>query len=207
MRHSINSSKDVWAVPHGSTLIPHMRKEDARKILGININMPIAFVFGFQSKDKNYQKLIDAAKNTDIHIIISGAQRREGYSLGIQNDKNITFLNRFIGENEVNLYALASDILLFDYIGKDHYSVSGALHRIIGAGRPVICSDVKHFDDIEHGSDCLKFRNQEELEKYIKYALENREQFGLAAKNYAEKTSWEKVARRHVEIYRRYVSF
>lgn len=207
MRHNINSTKDVWAIPHGSTSIPQMRKEDARRILGINIDMPIAFVFGFQSGAKNYQRLIDAAKNTDIHVIISGAQHRAGYSLDIQNDKNVTFANRFMEENEVNLYALASDILLFDYVGKNHYSVSGALHRIIGAGRPIVCSDIKHFDDVDHGNDCLKFKDQEGLEKCIKYALENRERFGLAAKNYAERTSWENVARRHVDIYRRYATF
>lgn len=207
MRHNIRSNKDVWAIPHGSTLIPQMKKEDARRILGINVNMPIGFVFGFQSGDKNYQRLVDVAKNTGIHIIISGAQHKAGYSMDILNNNNVTFVNKFMEENEVNLYALASDILLFDYIGKDHYSVSGAMHRIIGAGRPVICSDIKHFDDIENGSDCLKFRDQPELERCIKRALENKEQFGFAARNYAERTSWEKVARRHVEIYRRYASF
>lgn len=206
MRRSINSSKDIWVAPHGSTLIPEMRKEDARKILGININMPIGFIFGFQSGDKNYQRLIDAARKTGIHIIISGAQHRLGQSFNIANDKNVTFINRFIDENEVNLYALASDILLFDYVGKDHYSVSGALHRIIGAGRPIVCSDIKHFDDVDHGEDCLKFKDQKGLEKSIMRALENIEKFGLAARRYAIKTSWENVARRHIEIYKRYTT-
>ena len=203
-RRSINKSKHVWAVPHGSTLIPEMKKEYARMILGININIPIGFVFGFQGKDKNYQRLIDAARNTGIHIIISGAQHKPGNSFNIANDKNVTFINRFIEENEVNLYAQASDILLFDYIGKSHYSVSGALHRIIGARRPVVCPDINHFGDIENGTDCLKFKDQEELEKCIRHALENTEKFSLAAKNYAEKTSWEKIAKMHMEIYKRY---
>jgi len=205
MRHNIDSSTDIWVIPHGSTLIPQMTKEDARRLLGININVPIGFVFGFQSNDKNYQRLIDAAKNTEIHLIISGAQHRFGRSFNIPNDKNVTFINRFMEENDVSLYALASDILLFDYIGRSHYSVSGAMHRIIGAGRPVICSDIRHFDDVEHGVDCLKFRDQEGLEKCIRHALENTEKFGLAAKNYAERTSWENATRRHIEIYRKYI--
>jgi len=207
MRRNINSSKDIWAMPHGSTSIPQMRKEDARRILGINVDMPIGFVFGFQSGDKNYQRMIDAAKNTNTHLIISGAQHRFGHSLNISNNKNVTFINRFIDENEVNLYALASDILLFDYVGKNHYSVSGALHRIVGAARPIVCSDIKHFDDMEHRTNCLKFKNQAGLEKCIRHALENREKFSLAAKKYADETSWEKIARKHIDIYRKYVGF
>ena len=206
VRHSINSSKDVWAVPHGSMSIPEMKKEDARRLLGINIDMPIGFVFGFQSGDKNYQRLIDAARNTDIHIIISGAPHNVASFVHIENNKNVTFINRFLVENEVNLYALASDILLFDYAAKDHFSVSGAMHRILGAGRPVICSDVNHFSDIENGNNCLKFKDQEGLEKCIRDALKNRQQLGLAAKNYAERTSWENMARRHIQIYRKYVN-
>lgn len=205
IRSSINSSKDVWTMPHGSMLIPEMKKEDARRLLGINIDMPIGFVFGFQSGDKNYKRLIGAARHTGIHLIISGAPHNVASSVYIENDRNVTFINRFLVENEVNLYALASDILLFDYATKDHFSVSGAMHRVIGAGRPVVSSDVRHFSDVEHGHDCLKFKDQNGLEKCIIYALENGEQLGLAARDYAQRTSWENIARRHMEIYRKYL--
>ena len=206
MRSDIDSDKDVFAVPHGSMIIPEMSKEEARRLLGIDINMPIGFVFGFQSGDKNYGRLIGAARNTNIHLIISGAPHNVATSIYLPNDKNVTFINRFLVENEVNLYALASDVLLFDYAAKDHFSVSGAMHRIIGAGRPVICSDVKHFNDVEHGQDCLKFGDQKGLEKCIRNALENSEKLSLAARNYAEKTSWEKIAKRHIDIYGKYAN-
>ena len=203
-RHNINTSKDLWTVPHGSTLIPEMKKENARRLLNINIDMPIGFVFGFQSGDKNYQRLIDAARNTGIHLMISGAPHHLTSSLHLANDRNVTFINRFLTENEVNLHALASDILLFDYIEKDHYSVSGAMHRIIGAGRPIICSDIRHFNDVRHNYNCLKFKNQSKLERCIRYALQDSERFGLAAREYAERTSWEKIAKCHIDIYKKY---
>ena len=205
-RSNIDSSKDIWTVPHGSMLIPEMKKEDARKLLSINIDMPIGFVFGFQSEDKNYQRLANAAKNTGIHLMISGAPHNIVSSVSVENNKNVTFINRFLTENEVNLYALASDVLLFDYIGKEHYSVSGAMHRIIGAGRPIVCSDVRHFNDIKHESSCLKFKNQARLEKCIKNALEDSERLSLATKKYAEKTSWDNIAKMHIEIYKRYIN-
>ena len=105
------------------------------------------------------------------------------------------------------MYALASDFLLFDYAGKDHYSVSGAMHRIIGSGRPVICSDIRHFNDIENEKSCLKFKDHKGLERCIRLVLENpseRERLEMEARRYAEKTSWEKVAQKHIAIYRRY---
>ena len=205
-RQNIESSADVWAIPHGSMLIPEMKKEDARRLLGINIDIPIGFVFGFQSGDKNYGRLIDAASDTGMHLIISGAPHNVASLKNIPNDRNVTFINRFLVENEVNLYASASDILLFDYAAKDHFSVSGAMHRIIGAGRPVICSDVNHFGDIENGHNCLKFKDRKELERCIRDALRNSDQLGIAARNYAQRTSWENIARRHIEIYKRYTN-
>ena len=93
IRPGIDSSKDVWGMPHGSMLIPEMKKEEARRLLGINIDMPIGFVFGFQSGDKNYGRLIDAAKNTGVHIIISGAPHNVASSIYIENDKNVTVIN------------------------------------------------------------------------------------------------------------------
>jgi glycosyltransferase involved in cell wall biosynthesis len=203
-RSEIYTSKDLWTVPHGSMMIPEIGKEEARKLLGINAKMPIGFVFGFQSRDKNYQRLIDAAENTGIHIIVSGAPHGLMGSTFLEESKNVTFINKFLTENDVNLYALASDMLLFDYVARDHHSASGAMHRIIGAGRPIICSDVKHFNDVSHDINCLKFKNQQRLERCIKQALKDSDRLGLAAREYAEKTSWEKIAKCHVDIYKRY---
>jgi glycosyltransferase involved in cell wall biosynthesis len=161
-------------------------------------------VFGFQSADKNYKRLMDAAKNAGIHIIISGAPHRLMGSLFLANNKNVTFINRFLSENEVNLYALASDILLFDYNKNDNFSASGAMHRVIGAGRPIVCSDIRHFNDVSHNYNCLKFKNQPKLERCIKSALKDSVRLGLAAREYANKTSWEKVSKSHIDIYKMY---
>jgi glycosyltransferase involved in cell wall biosynthesis len=43
------------------------------------------------------------------------------------------------------------------------------------------------------------------LEGCIKRALDNSERLSLAARKYAEKTSWDKIAKKHVEIYKRYI--
>lgn len=202
----IHTSKDVHVVSHGSVLIPEMKKEDAKKALNISIDKPIGFVFGFKSGDKRYDELINAAKDTGIHLIISaathGAYDHMPPSLPTPNGENVTFLNKYLTEDEVNLYASASDILLFDYTKHVQYSVSGAMHRVIGAGRPVICSDIKHFSDIDIA---LKFKDQDGLECAIVEALEDQEPLGKLSLEYAKNTSWENVAKKHIEIYRKYV--
>lgn len=204
-RDYISSSKDIYVVSHGSTLIPAIKKEDARKIIGIDTDKPVGFVFGFQSGDKNYHRLTCAARNADTHLMISGARHESSdYRLpsSIIDDENVTFIDRYLAEIEVNLYALASDMLLFDYAGKDHHSVSGAMHRIIGAGRPVICSDVNHFGDIDIAQ---KFTDQDTLENAIINALKNQKSLGRRSLEYAKETSWKNVAREHIEIYKKYI--
>lgn len=203
-REYIQTSKDVFVVELGSKQMNQIKKEDARGRLGIgHIQKPIGFVFGFQSPNKNYNRLIGAARNTGIHLIISGSTHFSGYSSGISNNESVTFLNRYLSDEEIDLFALASDVLLFDYADQDHYSCSSALHRTIGAGRPVVCANTKHFRDIHN---IPKFSNQPELENCIRHALTNQESLGRYSIEYAGLTSRESIARRHMEIYRKYVN-
>ena len=206
--------KSLYVVSLGSKLISDdnvgITKEDARRLLGISedgINgMPIGFVFGFQSANKNYNRLVRAAKNTGTHLIISGSIHGCGYKADIMNNENVTILERHLNDEEIDLYALASDLLLFDYVEQDHYSSSASLHRIVGAERPVIAVDTKHFNNIQERDSCLKFSTPRELEMCILYALVNQESLGKASLEFAKKTSWRESARQHIEIYSKYMN-
>ncbi len=209
---SSHTQRDIWLIPHGSKIIPGVNmpqmKDYARKLLlfddiGIT-DEPCAFMFGFQSGNKNYDMLAQACKNTGVKLIISGAIHQSGVNCDIGGTEKVIFLGKFLSETEVDLYALASDILLFQTIPLRHYSCSGALHRVVGAGRPVICSRVNHYSDIIEDENCLKYETQDELERKIMEALKKKEEFGRKAWEYAEKTSWETVAKKHLEMYRKY---
>lgn len=217
------TSRNVWTVDHGSMYIPVIGKEDARKMLGmdrtygIDINNDkIGFIFGFQSPNKNYKELIDVCKKIGMKLVISGAMHERlntnllGEGVIGSGNGNVIFLNKFLTDMEVNLYALASDVLLFNYPKQDHYSVSGALHRTIGAGRPCILSDTRHFADVKEGDDgVLKFIPGDlgSLERKILEGLEKSEDLGQKAREYADRTLWDKVAKEHLEIYDKYVKF
>lgn len=200
---------NVYSIPLGSTMFPIIRSDHARQILGLDyIEKPIGLMFGLQSPNKNYAELIHAARNTGIHLIISGGRHDIGWKAAIPCTEHVTFLDRYLSEAEVSLYALASDILLFDYVPQPHYSSSSALHRLIAAGKPVICADIKHFSELTDKQNCFKFKNGDELEKCIGAALvaETNKKLGDAAREYAEETSWELIAKKHMEIYSKYVS-
>jgi glycosyltransferase involved in cell wall biosynthesis len=211
---SNSTGKEVWMIPHGSKIIPCASaanmKECARDWLnfdklGIRDGEDCVFMFGFQSGNKNFNQVIDACKSVGIKLIISGGTHQSGFTNihgGYNN--NVIFLNKYLNDMETDLFALSSDILLFNYLPQDHYSCSGAMHRVIGAGRPIICSRTNHFTDVVENEHCLKFKDQAELESKIKEGLDKRDELGKNALQYANSTSWDNAARQHLEIYKKY---
>jgi len=209
----LKSSKDVYVVNLGSRLMPNIKKEDARQLLdfdklGIK-NKKIGFVFGFQSKNKDYQSLLVAAKNTGLHLLISGSIHQCGYNSNVASNKDVTVIGRYLSDAEIDLYALASDILLFYYVKQDHYSSSSALHRIVGAGRPVICCNTNHFNDIREDIDgALIFGDQKGLENCIVKVLSDNDEYnrlGRLVLEYAKRTSRKEMAKKRLKIYSKYV--
>lgn len=218
------TKNDVYLIPHGTKRIAGVGLKDIKGIardllnfdrLRIGSNEDVAFIFGFQGLNKNIGRLIESCKNVGIKVIVSGSVHNCGYKSGI-NEKEavrkdiesgrVIFIGRFLDDAEIDLYALASDILLFDYIPQDHLSCSGALHRVIGAGKPVVCSRTMHFLDVRENIDgVLKFGNRGELENKIREGLNRRDELGKNALDYAERTSWDKVAQMHLSMYRKYV--
>ena len=173
--------------------------------MGIKKGEDVAFVFGFQSGNKNFGSLIDACKAVGIKIIVSGSTHECGYKTGdIANDSNVIFLDRYLDETETDLFALASDILLFNYVSQDHYSCSGALHRVIGSRKPCIVSNTNHFLDVGEEDGVLKFNGQLDLEQKIIEGLSRRDELGEKAGKYAERTSRNNVAREHLKLYSKF---
>lgn len=223
------TKKDVYIIPHGSKVIAggddSNMKLYARQLLNVNMknenginikeNEDFAFVFGFQSGNKNFNEIIDACRNVGIKLVISGGLHECGFSnqigktLDEGKNSHVIFLDKYLNDLEIDLWSLASDVLLFNYIGQPHYSCSGAMHRIIGSGRPIVCSNTKHFTDVEESDGVLKFDNDKDsvnsLEDKIREALNRRDELGMSARMFAMRSSWEKVADAHMNIYNRYV--
>ncbi len=209
----MNTKRAVYIIPHGSEIIKLLyesksliRKELNFDKIGIKDTDKCAFVFGFQSDNKNFNQIISACKNTEVKLIISGAVHECDYRSEIfRHDKaNVIILDRFLNDTEIDMYASACDLLIFDYISQKHYSCSGAMHRVVGSGNPVICSRINHFSDIIENEQCLKFSDQKELELKIKEGLEKWDEYSKKALDYANLTSWKNVAKMHLDVYKKY---
>jgi glycosyltransferase involved in cell wall biosynthesis len=136
---------------HGS-----VTKEKAQRQIGISGNTLL--FFGFVRPYKGLKYLIDAMpiinKHLDINLLIVGEfwegvdeYRRQIEGLGVE--KTIIILNRYVPNEEVELYFAASDVVVLPYISA---TGSGIVQAAFGCNKPVITTTVGCLSDVvDHG--------------------------------------------------------
>ena len=216
MRSGVEDSR-ITVIPHGSLTFPEpvIHKKAARELLGLPLDKFIVFMFGFRSLNKGYDDILDIDID-NVLLLVSGAANHNENDIVISknlgkwtNTEHVQFLYEFLTELEVTLYALASDAFIFNYPGDVAYiSSSGAMHRIIGAGRPVICTDIPQFDELEHNISALKVNHPNEIEKNIQLLMNSphlklTEKLSDNTMVLSKQTSWEVVAQQHMDLYKK----
>jgi glycosyltransferase involved in cell wall biosynthesis len=213
-------SKPIHIIPHGTVLWQHSGKKEARQKLGLPLDAQVLFAFGFSADSKGFSELAQSVAKLRqsyprLLLVVSGAvhgiaQKESGEALEkvktIHNE-GVVILGRYLSEEEVNNYADASDILIFNYHDPDYVaSASGAIHRVLNAGAPIVCSDSNRTIELQDGVHCLKYPmgDTESLQAIIETLLEEHdlaEELGKNAKFLAEATSWKRVALQHIQVY------
>lgn len=201
---------NIYVIPHGSFEFPDISKQAARELLELPLDKFIVFVFGMRADFKGYDDLISIDNDNLLILVSSGPHGKEPpqltskYCGSLRSTKCTKFLNYFLSELQVTLYALAADAFLFNYKpSKNCISASGAFHRVVGAGRPIICTDVPQFDELDQNNS-FKIKDESDIIKYINILMENNQlvtQMGESARKVASTTSWTKIARMHMELY------
>ena len=116
------------------------------------INRTTLFTFGLISRNKGLETMIEAlpaiaAKHPDIMYVILGSThpgvirssgeeyrdslKRLSVKLGVE--KNVCFINKFVGEEELHDYLTACDIYVTPYLNEAQIT-SGTLSYAVGAG-------------------------------------------------------------------------
>ncbi|MCK5385958.1 MAG: hypothetical protein KAJ39_02150 [Gammaproteobacteria bacterium] len=214
MRSNVKDSK-ITVIPHGSVVFPKpaIDKKSARELLGLPLDMFIVFMFGFRSLNKGYGDILDLDID-NVLLLVTGAQNHNEDEIKMSkyvskwtNSGHIQFLYKFLTEIEVTLYALASDAFIFNYVSdKAYVSSSGAMHRILGSGRPIICTDVPQFDELKHNISALKVNHPDDIENNIRLLMNSThltEKLGDNAMTISKHTSWEVVAHQHMDLYKK----
>jgi len=180
-------------------------------------------MFGFLKGHKCIEVVFDALKEilkkrSHVHFFIAGAvsptakEKDRQYvnslikridELGI--GKNVIFPNKFFPNEDVPYLLSSADIILFPYYEEDR-SASGSFHLAIGAKRAVVASRIPKFEELKNICDellvlpynsdgiakiCLRLFDDERFKNYVLKKTDE----------YRRKTSWEAVAKRHIELY------
>lgn len=211
-------SKPVYLIPHPCAMWNPIPREEARRKLGLPKDAEIAFCFGFAAKTKGMEEVIAVAekiKRPKFLLVISGSPHgiAKAYTeklverLQKTAGENVMVLGRYLSDDEINLWCSASDVLIFNYKTPPTItSASGALKRVLAAGKPIVGVNDNRLEELVDGQHILKFTpgdlddfahciNLVFLDKGIANTL------GTNCRLLAEETSWEKMAKKHLELY------
>jgi glycosyltransferase involved in cell wall biosynthesis len=216
--------KKIQVISHG-TEISNEDKEVSRKRLGLPAEAKILLMFGFIKPHKNVHVVLDALveirkKLNDVYFFIAGGlaptasdKDREYVELvsrkieDLKLENNVIYPNKFFANQDVPYLLRAADIVLFPYCEEDR-SASGSFHLAIGAQIPVIASRMPKFEELKNISDELLVlpHNSSGIAETAIRLLEDKDfrQYVIdRTDDYRNLTSWETVARQHIELYRR----
>jgi glycosyltransferase involved in cell wall biosynthesis len=217
------ASERVTTIPHG-TLI---RARRSRRPDGLGASSshdsPVLVAFGYFEPAKNIQGLLQAfsflrSTMPRAQLLVGGHIRyatpetlayrasceQAVADLGLSG--NVTFMDQPLAESEVEGFFASADVACFVY-DEDSRSSSGAFHRAIGCGIPAIASRIPKFVEVGEISDELLVnpRSPRSMAQLLSRILTDdafRVDIGERAAKFAESTSWERVAMRHLSLYR-----
>ena len=219
---NINKEK-IEIVPHGNFDIYQsnspLSNEEAKKELNLSAADKVILFFGFIKEYKGLDIFLDAyslvhQKNPEIKFIIAGAieskslaQLYKNKISTFQRDGSLITNFNYIPSDKVATYFTAADFVVLPYKDIDH---SGIVHLAYSFEIPIIATNVGDFaETIEEGKSgyLVKKNDPDALANAIIYASNNIE-LKLNMKNYIKelnknKYSWDEIARKTIEIYKK----
>ncbi len=212
----------IHIIPHGTELSDE-NKKTSRSRLGLPEDGRIILMFGFVKRHKCLHLVVEALKEIaekieGVYLFVGGglaptAKKEDKDYIGLVNKKieelnlqsKVIFPNRFFPNEDVPYLLGASDIVLFPYYEEDR-SASGSFHLAVGAKKPVIASRIPKFEELKNICDELLILpyNSSGIARMVIRLFEDPEfkRWILErTEEYRKLTSWEAVARQHLELY------
>ncbi|MFB6181080.1 MAG: glycosyltransferase [Candidatus Nanohalobium sp.] len=201
--------KNVEVIPHGVKKIEC--GDDIREEYGLSHEDEFLLCTGFLSEVKGFEYAVKAIEllPENYKLLVIGSTPPNFEEMGkaykesleeIVEEKNlqdqVEIREEFVPEEKLDKLICSADLNLFPYVES---SQSGMMHRAIGAGKNIICSDLEVFRSVlgESGT-YFEPENPEDLADKIRNYTDNKEIGRLR-----EELSWEKVADKHEEVYKK----
>ena len=213
----------VELIPHG-TEITRRDKVEARRRLKLPESAKIMLMFGFIKHTKNIHLVVASLKKIavevpDVYLFIAGGlapdapQEDQDYLYLIRKKINelgpfkehVLFAGYFFPHQDMPDLLASADVILFPYCNEER-SASGAFHLALGAGKPVVAYRIPKFEELSEICDDLLVlpNNKHGLKRAIIRVLTDDEfrNFAISRiEQYAQRTSWENIAREHMRVY------
>ncbi len=216
-------AEKITVVQHGVQPLESInaeQREQLRRKLSLPLKSQIVCSFGFVQPHKGMHGLIESIaelrkNNFDVHGVIAGSAHAEdpnsikylqdlkriSEQLGVA--QHMSFIDRFITNDQVSEYLQAADLVLMNYQSQ-HYEASGACSLAVGAGAVVATSIAPPFaafgDAVWHISS--GFPTALSLASLLGNA-ELRAELMKNAQSYAQKYSWTATRAQVQQIFRR----
>lgn len=155
----------IQLIEHGVPDLEPKAENPVKNLLAFK-GKKVLFTFGLISRNKGLETVIEAlpkivAKNPDVMYVIlgtthpgvirnSGEEYRDSLkrlAKKLNVDNNITFINKFVSEEELHDYLTGCDMYITPYLNEAQIT-SGTLSYAIGAGAAVISTPYWHAQEL-----------------------------------------------------------
>jgi glycosyltransferase involved in cell wall biosynthesis len=208
----------IVLILHGTKLITVPPKEESRNQLGLPLDAKIILSWGFIWESKGIMELVevlqqllkDDPKIMFIHagglhpVFARGEYLKKiltnAFKMGIRPEQ--FKITGFINESQIRQYFGACDLIVLNYM-RGSASASGAAHRALSAGKPIVGSDDPCIEEIPKLT--VPRGDKTALYQGIKTVLQDPEKQKELVKKIdtaVKETSWEVTAVKHLEVYK-----
>ncbi len=204
---------NVTLLPHGVLDRKVKNTEDMKRLFGFSGKTVISS-YGFLLPHKGIKELIQAfhilqEADSDLHLLLVNALYPNPVSDLVKAEcdrvikelnltSKITMIHDFLEDDEALLLLECSDMIVFPYQNTQE-SASGAVRFGLSAGRPVICTPLDIFNDVEEIVHTLPGNTPEAIAIGIGSLLYDRDMLNKkieVQKKWVKSTGWEYTGQR-----------
>ena len=191
--YGIDFSK-IQLIEHGVPDLEAKRNNPVKQSLAFK-NRRVLFTFGLIGRNKGLETMIEALpeivkQHPDVMYVIlgtthpgvirnSGEEYRDSLKRLAQKldvEKNLTFINKFVSEEELFDYLTACDIYVTPYLNEAQIT-SGTLSYAVGAGAAVVSTPYWHAQELlaDNRGRLFDFKDSAHLSNIVNELLEDKD--------------------------------
>jgi glycosyltransferase involved in cell wall biosynthesis len=202
--------RKVHVIHHGA--FAHLTRQPREQPLPDElqrVRVPVVLFFGLLRPYKGLDVLLAAWRRVEgAELWIVGRPRMEIESLRANAPEGVRFMTRFVSDGELPAYFRRADMVVLPYSRTERFDQSGVLATALAFAKPTVLSDLGGFSEVAaHGAAALVPAGDpaalaETLTRLLADPAQRERLAAAAAVVAAGPYSWDRAARRTLELYR-----